>query len=145
MGDEVLKTLILLTLSLIISSAFLFAKDEITSKTDEYDKLFTQISQKRTGVSNQYINKVENPFIMEQNIVLDLNNTTTKAQTIYKLNAIFDRKAKINGKWYKLNSEIDNFTLAAIGRNSVIMKNEHSKKELFIRKSNDNKFKFSSK
>jgi hypothetical protein len=145
MGDEVLKTLILLTLSLIISSAFLFAKDEVSSKTDEYDKLFTQISKKRIGASSQDINKVENPFIMERNIVIDVNSSTAKAQTIYKLNAIFDKKAKINGQWYKLNSEIDNFNLASIGKNSVIIKNEHSKKELFIRKSDDNKIKFSSK
>lgn len=68
-----------------------------------------------------------------------------KQEETFVVTAIFDKKAKINGTWYKLYSEIGEYKLVSIKRNSVIIKSEHSKKELFIRKSNVGKIKFSSK
>ena len=63
----------------------------------------------------------------------------------YILTATLNKKAKINGQWYKLYGEIGDFKLTNIRSNSVIIKNEHSKKELFIRKNDVSKIKFSSK
>ena len=152
MGDEVLKKILALTLSLTLSSA-LFAVDhdkftgEFKSKLMEYDKFFAQISEKRIGVSNTKIDKVKNPFIMSYSkvVVQDGNKTIEVKKRTYILNATFNNKAKINGQWYKLNSEIGDFKLANVRSNSVIIKNEHSKKELFIRKNDVSKIKFSSK
>ncbi len=141
--------IIILTLSLIISSVI--AKDKLTEnfkdKLSEYDKFFSQISEKRVGVENKKIDEVKNPFIMTYNKikVKDGNSTVAVKKSTYVLNAIFSNKAKINGIWYKQNSTIGDFKLTSIRSNSVIMKNEHSKKELFIRKSNVSKIKFSSK
>lgn len=151
MGDEILKTIIFVvcTITLLISSTI--AKEEFSanfkSKISEYDKFFKQISEKRTGISNEQINQVKNPFVMTYSkvVVKDANSTATSKKLTYTLNATFNNKAKINGKWYNINSKIGDFKLASIRTNSVIIKNEHLKKELFIRKSNVSKIKFSSK
>ncbi|WP_024954630.1 hypothetical protein [Sulfurospirillum arcachonense] len=135
-----------LTLILLLSfSANLFAVQN--DKIKEYDKLFTQISQKRVGVSSEKINMLSSPFIMEKKndiILTDANITNTQKHTLF-LNAILGNKVKINNKWYQLDSEIGDFKLVKIKNNSVIIKNEHSQKELFIRKSDVSKIKFSSK
>ena len=152
MGDEILKTIIALILSLILSSTLMAAKnDEFTEnfreKIAEYDKFFSEISEKRLGVSNSKIDTVKNPFIMTYGkvVVKDGNSTVKIKKPTYTLTAIFNKKAKLNGRWYKLYSKIGDFKLVSIGSNSVIIENEHSKKELFIRKSNVSKIKFSSK
>ncbi len=153
MGNELLKKIILtLTLSLILSSALIAAKNDrftenFKSKLMEYDKFFTQISEKRIGVPNSKIDKVKTPFIMTNKkvIIKDGNKTVKVKKPMYILNATFNNKAKINGHWHKKNSEIGDFKLTNIRSNSVIIKNEHSKKELFIRNSDVSKIKFSSK
>lgn len=143
MGDEILKPIVTLILSLILSSTLVAAKNDIK----EYDKLFSQIGKKRIGISNSQIDRVKNPFIMTYSkvVVKDGNGTVTIKKPTYTLTAILNNKAKLNGQWYKLHSEIGDFKLVSIRSNSVIIKNEHSKKELFIRKSNVSKIKFSSK
>jgi len=142
MGDEVLKKTVLLLLPILFCSILL--ADKNNEFTAEYDKIFTQISEKRIGISNSKINVVKNPFLMT-NVVIAKENNTTAPKIKYNLNAIFGNKAKINGKWYKLNSEIGSFKLSHVKSNSVIMQNGHSKKELFIRKSDVSKIQFNSK
>ena len=141
MGDEILKTIIILIISLILSSTLVSAKDNVVA---EYDKLFTQISKKRIGVSNSKIDRIKNPFISRA-VVKDDNSTASVEKPTHILTAIFNKRAKLNGRWYKLHSKIGDFKLISIGTKSVIMKNGHSKKELFIRNSDVNKIKFSSK
>ncbi len=150
MGDEVLKIVTLIfTLLLLFSSAI--AKEVLTTefknKMKEYDKLFSQIGEKRIGVSNTKINMLKNPFLMtyKKVVIKDGNSTKEIKKPKYILTVTFNKKAKINGKWYKLNSKLDNFKLINIRSNSVIIQNEHSKKELFIRKNDVSKIKFSSK
>ncbi len=140
---------LIFTLLLLFSSAI--AKEVLTTefknKMTEYDKLFSQIGEKRIGVSNTKINMVKNPFLMtyKKVIIKDGNSTKEIKKPKYILTVIFDEKAKINGKWYKLNSKLGNFKLINIRSDSVIIQNEHSKKELFIRKNDVSKIKFSSK
>ena len=147
MGDEVLKTNKILIISLfVVVNLLASTNNNIKNEIKEYDTLFEQIGQKRVGVSNSEINIVKNPFLMTNVKTVIKDGNTTKIEKVkYVLSAIFSSKAKINGKWYKLNNEIDDFKLTKISSNSVIMRNEHSKKELFIRKSNVGKIKFSSK
>ncbi len=153
MGDEVLKKIILtLMLSLILSSALVAAKNDrftknFKSKLIKYDKFFTQIGKKRIGVPDSKIDKVKTPFILTDKrlVIKDGNKTVKVKKPMYILNATFNNKAKVNGQWHKINSEIGDFKLTNIRSNSVIIKNEHSKKELFIRNSDVSKIKFSSK
>ncbi len=148
MGDEILRYIILI-LPIIFASSLIQASEEIKPNSSneniaEYDKLFSQISQKRVGVSNDEISMVKNPFIMTNKIILKDTNTTV-AKIKYILEGTLNKKAKINGKWYTINDKIDGYKLVVVKRNSVIIKNEHLKKELFIRKNNVSKIKFSSK
>ena len=152
MGDEILKKIILiLTLSLIFSSALIAAKNDgftenFKKRLMKYDNLFAQISKKRIGVSNSKINTIKTPFIRNNKVkIKDSNETEKVKKPIYILNATFNNKAKVNGKWHNINSEIGKFKLTNIKSNSVTIKNGHSKKELFIRNSNASKIKFSSK
>lgn len=140
---------IILILPIIFASSLIQASEEIkpnssNEKITEYDNLFSQISQKRVGVSNDEISMVKNPFIMTNKIILKDTNTTV-AKIKYILEGTLNKKAKINGKWYTINDKIDGYKLVVVKRNSVIIKNEHLKKELFIRKNNVSKIKFSSK
>jgi len=147
MGDEVLKTNKILIISLfVVVNLLASANNNIKNEIKEYDTLFQEIGQKRVGVSNSEINSIKNPFLMT-NVKSDIKdgNTTKIKKITYILSAIFSNKAKINGKWYKLNNEVDDFKLTKISSKSVIISNGHSKKELFIRKSNVGKIKFSSK
>jgi len=147
MGDEVLKTNKIFIISLFVVVNLLASANSNTKKEiKEYDTLFEQIGQKRVGISNSEINTIKNPFLMTNVKTKIKDGNTTKIKKItYILNAIFSNKAKINGKWYKLNDEIGDFKLFKISNKSVIINNGHSKKELFIRKSNVGKIKFSSK
>lgn len=148
MGDEVLKIVIAtLALPLILSCGIANdnLSDNLKNKMVKYDKLFAQIGEKRIGVLNSKIEAIKNPFIVTKTPIEDNNKTVQIIRPTYILNAIFDTRAKINAQWYRLNSEIDDFRLVSIRARSVVIKNEHSKKELFIRKSDDNKIKFSSK
>ena len=146
-----MKTIILTltTILLLLSSSVAQEKfsANFKNKIAQYDKFFKQISEKRVGISNSQINQVKNPFIMTyaKVIVKDGNRTIASKKPTYTLNATFNNKAKINGKWYNIHSKIGDFKLANVKTNSVIIKNEHLKKELFIRKSNVSKIKFSSK
>jgi len=153
MGDELLKKIIAFTLSVIFSSALVAAEknkkfyDEFEDKIAQYDKLFNEISEKRTGVPNSKIDSIKNPFIVvyKKAIVNDGNGTEGTKNPTHVLNVTFNTKAKINGQWYKIGNEIGDFKLVSIKNDSVIIKNEHSKKELFIRKNDVSKIKFSSK
>lgn len=146
MGDEILKKIIFFTLfTVLLSNSFVLA-GTAEDKIKEYDTLFNQIGEKRVGISNQKIENVQNPFLMtyQKQIAPDGSVATVK-EIIYVLSAIFGKKAKINGIWYKINDKIGDLKLVRISDNSVIIKNEHSKKELFIRKNDVSKIKFSSK
>jgi len=147
MGDEVLKKQIFFTIFFIlISNTFLLSSDRGIEKTKEFEKFFQDISKKRIGISGQNIDKVKNPFLMiSKNSVNVDGNVTAIQEIVYTLNAIFDDKAKINDAWYKLNNKIGDFKLIKIKNKSVVIKNENSKQELFIRKNNVDKIIFSSK
>ena len=53
------------------------------------------------------------------------------------LNAIFNGKAKIGGKWYKVGDEFDSYKLLKIGKNSVTVRDLNGEFEL---KTTENEF-----
>lgn len=146
MGDEILKNIakILLFSSLVLSSSFSLETNHLDMS--EYDKLFSEISSKRVGISQNEIKKVKDPFILEiARQKLDGNVTTEKAEPTYDLHAIFGNKAKINDKWYAINEELGYYKLTKIKKASVLLTSASDTKELFIRKYNASNIQFSSK
>lgn len=130
---------------LLFSATFLYSTTDLKlgNDTKEYDKIFEKIGEIRVGVDSKVINKIKNPFIVVKKNVD--KNATKKHRKIYRLNAIFNQKAMINGKWYKKYSKIGVYKLIKIKTNSVLLRSEDKSKKLFIRKTNGSRFKFSSK
>jgi len=147
MGDEVLKTLhqILFILSLFLS--MINAKENLSlgSEVKEYDKIFERIAEKRSGADMIMIDKLDNPFIIQNIDQNKADNNETTESFVYILEATFDQKAKINGSWYKKNEMVGSFKLVKITRNSVILQNEIEKKELVIRTKDESNIKIYSK
>ncbi len=145
MGNEVLKKILATALLLLFSGNIL--AENLQNRLVEYEKLFTQIGEKRIGVPNGKIDKIKNPFIVTDTkvIIQEGNQTVEIKKPTYILSVTLNNKAKINKKWHRLNDKIGDFKLTSIRSDSVIIKNKHFKKELFIRKSDVSKIKFSSK
>ena len=149
MGDEILINFklckILFVCFTIISSLYgNSSKLSLGNETKEYDKIFEKIAETRVGISNQEIDKIKSPFIVIYKNPKD-KNATKKPKITYTLDAIFDKKAKINGKWIKIYKKIGTYKLVKIKRDSVILKNTNKIKELYIRKKDESKIKFSTK
>lgn len=149
MGDEVLNNIIKYNIRifafLLFSTTILYSATNLKlgNDTKNYDSIFEKIGEIRIGVDEKDIKKIKNPFIVIKKNVD--KNGTKKRRKIYRLNAIFNSKAMINGKWYKKYSKVGIYKLIKVKTNSVLLRSANTSKELFIRKNNGSKFKFSSK
>ncbi len=148
MGDEILNKTIKYSMNisifLLLSSSYLFSSPLVLGNdTKGYDNIFEKISETRVGIKNKEIEKIKNPFIVIYKQSADGNKT--KKKIVYVLDAIFDKKAMINGKWYKIYSKIGTYKLVKIKKSSILLRNTDRTKELFIRNKNESKIKFSSK
>ena len=148
MGDEVLNKIIKYSMNisifLLLSSSYLFSSPLVLGNdTKEYDNIFEKISETRVGIKNKEIEKIKNPFIVIYKQSADSNKT--KKKIVYVLDAIFNNKAMINGKWYKRYSKIGTYKLIKIKKSSILLRNTNKTKELFIRNKNESEIKFSSK
>ncbi len=119
-------------------------KLSLGNETKVYDKIFEKISEIRIGVDTKTINKIKNPFLVIYKKKSE-SNTTKKPKIIYVLDGIFENKAKVNGKWRKKYSRVGIYKIVKVKRKSVILRNANGTKELFIRKNNGSKIKFSTK
>lgn len=111
------------------------AKEGISLEQEvkEYDQIFSKIANKRVGVDVKNINEISNPFVVQSS---EQNSSDLKIpvqEPEYSLEAIVDRKVKINGKWYWINETIESFKITKITQKSVILANEIEQKELFIK------------
>lgn len=147
MGDEILKK-ILFSILILLNVCFsnLLAKDSETQEINEYNRLFSEISDRRVGLEQKNIIKVKNPFLITHSLSNnDSNASKSLSEITYTLYAIFGNKAKINNHWYVLNEKIGYYQLTKIKQNSVLITSASEKKELFLRKSNGTNIQFSSK
>jgi len=111
------------------------AKEGISLEQEvkEYDQIFSKIANKRIGVDVKNINEISNPFVVQSS---EQNSSDLKIpvqEPEYSLEAIVDRKVKINGQWYWINETIESFKITKITQKSVILANEIEQKELFIK------------
>ncbi len=123
------------------------------------DKQIEAIKPSRVGVSLKEISKLKDPFIFlhkdkEEKQKVKLNkNTVYKThipskptiQKVHKglfLEAILNKSALINGKWYKVGDKIYGYTVVNINAKSVeLVKNK--KKKILTTKSKKTNLKFS--
>jgi hypothetical protein len=132
-GDEILKTLLKCFIILFVASISAFSKETLSlgNEVKAYDQIFFKIGEKRIGVDSKLIEGTANPFIVSRGDSLGDGNVT-EAKIVYELEAIFDKKAKINGVWYHQKDTVGDFKLVKVNRNFVVLQNELEKNELYI-------------
>ncbi len=140
MGDKVLKKLLFFFTGI---SLFLYAGVQSSAETHQmsiqkYNMIFEQIGKKRIGPSDRELGKIPTPFV-NQNVlrIIKNKNVAKRKSIILRLHGIMNQKARINNKWYKLNSRVYSYKLIKIKNISVILKRKRKKIELFLRKKND--------
>ena len=101
------------------------------------DNLIEKIKIKRVGLNSYEIKKLKDPFFYSNKRITlrakrKLFNKTIKPY--YRLSAIFNDKAKINGRWYKIGSRVGKYRLFDICRNYVKLKRNKKVLTLFLTK-----------
>ena len=142
------KKLLFLILCFISTHTLTFAEEKLPlgNNIDEYNKIFQKIAEKRSGITSSLLDSMKNPFIEIEKKDYNLTSYEELVTSTYSLEAIINKKAKINGNWYKQNDMVDSYKLSHIDYNSVILKNENETKELMIRTTIDErKIKISTK
>lgn len=135
MGDSILMKKLFLGLLLI----------QITINANELewvDEQINAIKPPRTGIKDADISTLKDPFIFfNKKSSKDSTTTkksaktktTTKSSKVVKtsiaknssrgftLDAILNKSALINGKWYKLGDIIDTYTLQEVNKNDIVL------------------------
>ncbi|UCM99524.1 hypothetical protein LCX93_08255 [Sulfurimonas sp. SWIR-19] len=124
------------------------------------DEQIEAIKPPRIGVSEKEISRIKDPFIFLHKKNDSKKNKTGKKTVFgahanykkvmqhstlhFRLDAILNKSAMINGKWYKQGKYIYGYKLAKVGRNSVLLVRKN-KKLLLSTKSKSKKIKIYNK
>lgn len=123
-----MKKLFLLLLVLFTTKIF-------ANELSWVDEQIEAIKPPREGIENKEILKLKDPFVyLHPKKVKKVQPTTVskkhtrrvtrKIRTYsrkFKLEAILNKSALINGKWYKEGSKVHEYTLQKVNRNSIIL------------------------
>jgi len=116
------------------------------------DEQINAIKPARVGVSSKEISRIKNPFIFLDKPIETKNpkikekalNSYVKLKRTYKhkrinfrLDAILNKAALINGKWYKEGSYIYSYKIAKVNRKTVLL--VHENKNIFLSTEKKNK------
>ncbi len=110
------------------------------------DNLVNKIKEKRQGLSPIVITNTPNPFIDEKTLKKEVKKVSTFKQKrlVLRLYAILDKRAKINGRWYRIGSKLYGYRLVKTdplkGYVVLLRKNrvlrlfvQHKRKKRFIK------------
>lgn len=131
MGYKLLKTTILLFLLINFSYG--------NSDLKKIDNLIDKIKVKRVGLNSSEIKILKDPFHYNKKAILKGKKRIYKRhfyKHYYRLYAIINDKAKIDGKWYKIGSQIGKYKLYNICHNCVKLKKREKMLTLYIPKKN---------
>ncbi len=109
------------------------------SKYPDIDKLIEKVKVQREGLEQKEIQKLKNPFIDEKKLTKIIKIEKKKRafkkihhKKVYRLYAIFDDRAKINGRWYRKGSRVGSYKLIAIEGKRVLLKRGKRTLTLFL-------------
>ncbi len=138
---------ILIILSIFITLVF---SNNRQASVENFRFMFEKIGEKRVGVHDKKVDSIIIPFekppkpkepVKEEEVIAEPESSEpTKEHVIitsYDLQAIMNKRAKISGKWYKLDDKIDDYKIVSIKDGVVWLKNSAHKKRLTIRKKNE--------
>lgn len=142
--------------NLYLFSILLITTQLFSSKLAWVDEQIEAIKPPRVGVSEQQISKIKDPFIFLHK--KDSKKATKTLPTSYtgykkvfkhrhiylKLDAILNKSAMINGKWYKQGSYVHGYKLVKVNRKSILLIRKN-KKLLLSTVSRSNKIKINNK
>lgn len=104
----------------------------------EITNMVEKIKQERTGIELDRLASTPNPFAVHAKNEKVIHEVETHEEVVqevvYRLTAIFNRAAFINGKWYKKGAEIDHYTISKVGTQSVTLVNGNDEKTLSLPK-----------
>lgn len=142
--------------NLLITLLLLLSVDLLANELEWVDKQIQAIKPPRSAISSAKINAVKDPFIFlnketkkdKAKLATNVKKTSTnryrskssssKATTnkisrntrSYTLDAIINKSALINGKWYKINTKVGKYTLSSVNVTNVTLK--YKNKELLL-------------
>lgn len=129
MGDEISMKNRVLFFILMLCSVSLANNSQ--AEMEHYDQLFSAINEQRKGLSESELKSLSNPFLKIKTTNHDNNGSLDKT---FDLQAIFNNKAKINGKWYQAKDNVGEYELASIKSKSVTLINKDEKIDLNLTK-----------
>ena len=133
MGDEIsMKTRVLFFLLMLCSASL---ANNSQAEMEHYDQLFSAINEQRKGLSDSELKSLSDPFLKLKTINHDNNSSFDDT---FDLQAIFNNKAKINGKWYQAKDRVGEYELTNIKTKSVTLINKDEKIDLNLTKGASN-------
>lgn len=109
------------------------------SKYSDIDALIEKVKVQRVGLSPTQIAILKNPFIDEKKLkkvikIQKIKKARKKQRIVYRLSSIFDNRAKINGRWYRVGAKVGRYRLAFIDsiKGFVVLKNKNRSLTLFL-------------
>ena len=116
---------------------YLQADDNRMAMVSEYKTMFSKIGKKRVGIDPRKIDAVKTPFVkVDKKQVQTKEGNSLDVKSGFVLQAMFNKKVKISGAWYKLGDEVDNMKIISIRNDTVWLKNSEFKKRLTMRNEN---------
>lgn len=115
--------------TILTLASFVFAAEEVSIDTKQYDGTFTNLQNERKGLSKSEAYGIKSPFKIVRKEANATNGETGEANVML-LTAIMGNKARINGSWYQLGSVIGGYKMIAVGKTKVILANNQDKQEL---------------
>lgn len=129
MGDEISMKNRVLFFILMLCSVSLANNSQ--AEMEYYDQLFSAINEQRKGLSESELKSLSDPFLRIKTTNHDNNGSLDET---FDLQAIFNNKAKINGKWYQAKDNVGEYELASIKSKSVTLINKDEKIDLNLTK-----------
>ncbi len=136
MGDEIpMKKYLILS----IATTAVLANSHHEDLVAQYKTMFEKIGEKRIGVDESSINALKAPFVTVEK-KQKVASEGPKAKPInqgFVLEAIFNKSAKISGKWYKLHEQVHGMKIISVRDNYVWLKNDEFRKKLILGSKNE--------
>jgi len=153
--------------NLLIVTFLLLSLDLSANELDWVDKQVDAIKPPRVGVKSSTVARIKDPFIFLKKGKSKASHKATNRQAVpngalasktgvkkqtvvktanrsFKLGAIINNSALINGKWYKLNDKVGSYTLSKVEPNQVVLKYK-TKSLILSTKTNNLNLKFNNK
>lgn len=100
--------------------------------TRRYDDIFANLQGERQGVSKDEINKLQSPFrlsVVESDTAAVIDEAGPKPIALI-LNGVIQNRARINGSWYTVGSEISDYKITRIDNAGVTLVRTKDKQQL---------------